>query len=336
MESALEMATRSSSTDQLVKTGIVGNRGGIVLDRPAALNALTLPMIRDIHTALRDFQRDPAIDIITIESTRDGCFCAGGDIRSVREARLAGRHAEADSFFADEFDLNLEISLCPKPYVALIDGICMGGGLGLSVHGTHRVVSERLVMALPETAIGYFPDIGASYFLNALPPGETGLYIALTGERLSAQDALYCGLATAIVPHEAFADLSAALSRCVPSEVSKVIRKFSVQLEPGPIELNQAVIDRCFSAASIRDICARLEKDGGRFAAAALEKMRAASPASLRIALELLRAMRGRSLAYCLQTEYALAREVTRSADFAEGVRAMLVDKDRRPIWKDS
>lgn len=304
-----------------------------MLDRPEALNALTTPMVRAIHAAFRDFERDPAIEVITIESTRDGCFCAGGDIRDVREARLAGRHTEADDFFTEEFALNLAIAGCAKPYVALIDGVCMGGGLGISVHGSHRVVSERLVLAMPETAIGYFPDIGASYFLNRLPPGHAGLYIALTGERLSASDALHCGLATACVPSSAFKDLAEALSSCARSEVESAIGQFSLRPAPGPIELNRAVIERCFGAKSISEIFARLEADGGAFAAAAWAKMQAASPSSLRISLSLLRGANGRSLAACLQTELALAKEVTRSADFAEGVRAMLVDKDRTPHW---
>ncbi len=323
----------TTQTEPMVLAAVDGRRGTIVLNRPAALNALTLPLIRAIHAALTAFENDPAITLITIDSTREGCFCAGGDIRGVREARLAGRHADADDFFTEEFALNLAIARCSKPYLALIDGICMGGGMGLSVHGTHRVVSDRLVMAMPEAAIGYVPDVGASFFLNALPPGQTGLYAALTGERLTAADALYCGLATACVRHEAWGDIRSALSACAPDEEGEVIARFSIRPEPGPIELNRFTIDRCFDADSIEDIVVRLADDDSAFALAALEKMRAASPASLRATLNLLSTARGRTLEDCLRIELALAKEVTRGADFAEGVRAMLVDKDRRPRW---
>ncbi len=319
-----------------VLSAIDGGRGAITLDRPAALNALTLPMIRAIHAALRAFEQDPAVRVITIDSTREGCFCAGGDIRSVREARLAGRHADADAFFAEEFALNLAIAHCSKPYVALIDGICMGGGMGLSVHGAHRVVTDRLVMAMPEVAIGYVPDVGASHFLNALPPGQTGLYIALTGARLTASDALYCGLATACVADEAWPMIKAALATCKAAEAPQLIERLQGTRPPGELALNRDVIDRCFAADSLEEIVARLAQDGGAFATQALAAMKAASPASLRITFDLLRSARGRSLADCLQTELDLAKRVTRGADFAEGVRAMLVDKDRASRWTAS
>lgn len=323
----------SASPAPSVRVAKGGRRGQIVLDRPAALNALTTPMVRAIHQALRDFERDPAVQVITMESTRAGCFCAGGDIRAIRTARLEGRHAEADDFFAQEFALNLAIAECAKPIVSLIDGICMGGGLGLSVHGAHRVVSDRLVMAMPETAIGYFPDVGATYFLNTLPPGETGLYIALTGERLSWQDALYCRLATACVPHEALAELSEALGAAQAGHETDAIETWRLPAAPGAIEQNRAVIDACFAADRVEDILSRLERTGGDFAAAAWKKMRAASPASLNLTLFAMRGARGRSLAECLATELDLARQITRGADFNEGVRAMLVDKDRQPSW---
>jgi len=321
------------TTDPPILSAIDGGRGMISLNRPTALNALTLPMIRGVHEALGAFERDPAVRIVTIDSAREGGFCAGGDIRAVRAARLAGRHAEADDFFTEEFALNLAIARCAKPYIALIDGICMGGGVGLCVHGTHRVVSDRLVMAMPETAIGYFPDVGASFFLNALPPGRTGLYIALTGDRLTAADALYCGLATACVPLERWPDLKARLADGAHRHEAEVIARLAIQPPPGPIALNRATIDHCFGADSLQAIVARLTDDGGAFAQAALAKLRAASPSSLRITFDLLRSARGRPLAECLQIELALAKAVTRGADFAEGVRAMLVDKDRRPRW---
>lgn len=319
-----------------VLAALDGGRGAITLNRPGALNALTLPMIRAIHAALATFEHDPAVRVITIDSTREGAFCAGGDIRGVREARLAGRHAEADDIFTEEFALNLAIARCAKPYVALIDGVCMGGGMGLSVHGAHRVVSDRLVMAMPETAIGYFPDVGASFFLNTLPPGHVGLYAALTGARLTASDAVYCGLATACVRHDAWVDLKAALSACAPGEAGETIARFGISLESGEVERNRAVIDRCFGADSLQGVVARLADDDSAFAQTALEQIRAASPASLRITFDLMRGARALTLEECLEAELILAKAVTRSADFAEGVRALLVDKDRTPRWADA
>jgi enoyl-CoA hydratase len=291
-------------------------------------------MIKAMHTALIAFAKEPKIAVVAIVSTRPGVFCAGGDIREIRAARLEGRHDEADAFFAEEFSLNRTIAEYPKPYISLIDGICMGGGLGISIHGAHRVVTENLVLAMPETAIGYFPDIGASYFLNRLP-GRVGLYLGLTGARLSAADAVYSGLATAYIPSEALDTLQFALGRSRNGNVSEILADAGTSQPPLPSRLaaNRAAIDHCFAADRVSDIIRTLEKEATKFAQETLTLLRAASPVSLRITLTMIQEHRSLPLDACLARELEIAKAVTRSADFAEGVRAALVDKDRKPWW---
>ena len=316
-----------------VLTRVDGSCGTIALDRPEALNALTTSMVRAIAVALRDFEADAAIELVKIVSTRDDAFCSGGDIRAVRQARLEGRHADADGFFAQEFALNQAIAEFSKPYVALIGGVCMGGGLGLSVHGTHRVVTERVTMAMPEAGIGYFPDVGASHFLNALP-GRIGLYLGLTGERLSGADALYCGLATHFVPSTRLRALSDALDHVKAAQTTQTIAAFAVAAPDSKVAENREAIDRCFEAESLDAIVANVRAEQSPFGEGARARLESASPQSLRVIFDLLRRTRDLPLAECLAMELELARALTRSADFIEGVRAMLVDKDRQPRWR--
>jgi enoyl-CoA hydratase len=282
---------------------------------------------------MREFANAPNIALVAIASTRPGTFCAGGDIRAVREARLEGRHADADTFFAEEFALNRYIAAYPKPYIALIDGICMGGGLGISVHGAHRVVTGRLMLSMPETAIGYFPDVGASYFLNRLP-GQLGLYLAMTGARVTAADALYCGLATAHVDLERLPDLHAALAAVRPDDVNAMIGRFTTPVaDSSQLREQRDTLERCFKGDAVHEIVRRLRAETGEFAEATLEALRLASPASLQITLDLLQRTKHLDLSACLAIELDLAVAVTRNHDFAEGVRAVLVDKDRNPRW---
>ncbi|MDA8250273.1 MAG: enoyl-CoA hydratase/isomerase family protein, partial [Rhodospirillales bacterium] len=197
-------------TDDAVIATRVGRIGRLLLNRPKALNALDLPMIRALCAALAGWRDDPAVHAVVIDSASDRAFCAGGDIRAVRAHALAGEADEVERFFAEEYALNAMIAAFPKPYIALIDGICMGGGIGVSVHGQVRVATEHAVFAMPETAIGFFPDIGATYVLPRLP-GALGLYLGLTGERMAGADAVHAGLATHFVPRERLPALRAAL-----------------------------------------------------------------------------------------------------------------------------
>lgn len=312
--------------------GVVARRDGRVgrlrLDRDRALNALDLPMIRFMRAWLDRWGTDPSVEAVVVEG-EGRAFCAGGDVRAVRAQVLAGEDRAANTFFAEEYALNGVIGHYPKPYVALIDGICMGGGLGISVHGSDRVVTEAALLAMPETGIGLTPDIGASFFLPRLP-GFLGTYLGLTGARLTGADAVHAGLATAFVPRERLAALSAALA----DEGRAAIARFAEAPPPFSLAPVMAEIAACFSADSLPEIAARLEAAGGDWARETLGTLHRMSPAALCWTLASLRAGASRDLDACLAAELSLVRQIIRLPDFAEGVRAMVVDKDRRPRWQ--
>jgi enoyl-CoA hydratase/carnithine racemase len=307
---------------------VSGGVGRLTLNRPRALNALNRGMIDAIAAALAAWADDPAVRLVTIEGAGGRAFCAGGDVRAVRAQVLEGRHAEIEAFFVAEYAVNRMIAEYPKPYVALIDGISMGGGLGVSIHGSHRVVTEHATMAMPETAIGLFPDIGATYFLPRLP-GGTGMYLALTGARISAGDAIHTRLATHFVPRAALESLKAALVR-------EGIAAVANHASPPPESLlagDRAAIDRCFSGASVAEILAALEAEGTAWAKATLATLSQMSPTSMCVSFEAVRRGAAMTLPECLAMELRLTRGTTRHPDFAEGVRAQVVDKTRDPRW---
>ncbi|MCA7120135.1 MAG: enoyl-CoA hydratase/isomerase family protein [Acidibrevibacterium sp.] len=306
-----------------------GRVGRLELNRPRALNALDLGMIAGLAEALAGWREAPAVQAVLITGAGERAFCAGGDIRAIREAALAGEGSAIERFFADEYALNEGIASYPKPYIALIDGICMGGGIGVSVHGDIRVTSEHGRFAMPETGIGFFPDIGASYFLPRLP-GELGMYLALTGAELRGADAVYAGLATHFVPRAAFPDLERAIIADGPAAVAG----FAAPLPPFSLAPHRALIDRCFGEASVPEILAALEAAGTAFAEETLKTLSARSPSALAWSFALLRRGAARTLSACLAQELALTRRITRHPDFLEGVRAMVVDKDRAPRWQ--
>ena len=252
-----------------------GRVGRILLNRPRALNALNLPMIRACAAALELWRDDPHIHAVVVEGAGDRAFCAGGDIRVLRDGQLAGDRAAVDEFFSEEYALNLAIATYPKPYVALIDGICMGGGIGMSVHAPYRVATEHAGFAMPETAIGFFPDIGATFLLPRLP-GEMGTYLGLTGLRVNGADAAHVGLATHFVSRAKLPDLSAALARGGVAALAV----YQEALPPFSLRVDRAEIDHCFSADSISVIIERLEHSGSEWAKAALAAMRHVSPSS--------------------------------------------------------
>ncbi len=306
-----------------------GRVGRILLNRPKALNALDLPMIRACARALDGWRDDPAVHAVVIEGAGDRAFCAGGDIRAVRTHAMAGETEPVESFFAEEYALNQAIAEYPKPYVALIDGICMGGGIGVSVHGAYRVASEHAMFAMPETAIGFFPDIGATYFLPRLP-GSLGTYLGLTGTRVQGADAVHAGFATHFVPRAQLPALAAALA----ADGTAALGPHATPLPPFALAPHRAAIDRCFSADSVPGIVARLEADGGDWAQQTLATLRGMSPSSLFWSFEIIRRGAASTLRQALQAELVLTRTVTRHPDFHEGVRAMVVDKDRQPKWQ--
>jgi len=302
--------------------------GRLTLNRPRALNALDRGMIDRIGAALAAWRDDPAVQLVTIEGAGGRAFCAGGDVRAIRALALAGRRDEVEAFFAAEYAVNRMIAEYPKPYVALIDGISMGGGLGLSVHGSHRVVTEHATMAMPETAIGLFPDIGATFFLPRLP-GRTGMYLALTGARLSPGDAIHTGLATHFVPRAGLEALKASLAR-------GGIGAVAAHAAPPPESLlaaDRAAIDRCFAGETLQAILDALDAEGTAWAKATRATLARMSPTSLSVTFEALRRGARMTLAECLAMELRLTRGVTRHPDFAEGVRAQVIDKTRDPRW---
>lgn len=302
--------------------------GRLVLNRPRALNALDRGMIDALSAALRGWAGDASVRLVTIEGAGGRAFCAGGDVRAIRALVQAGRGEEIEAFFVAEYAVNRMIAEYPKPYVALIDGISMGGGLGVSIHGSHRVVTEHATMAMPETAIGLFPDIGATYFLPRLP-GGTGMYLALTGARISAGDAVHTGLATHFVPRAALESLKAGLGR-------EGIAAVAHHAAPPPDSLLAAerpAIDRCFGEAGVAAILAALDREGTAWAKTTLATLAQMSPTSLCVSFEAVRRGATMSLAECLAMELRLTRGATRHPDFSEGVRAQVVDKTRDPRW---
>ena len=317
------------TTEATVVTSQDGRVGRILLNRPRALNALDLSMIRACAGILETWRNDPHVHAVVIEGAGDRAFCAGGDIRALRDGQLSGDRAAVDQFFAEEYALNLTIATYPKPYIALIDGICMGGGIGLSVHAPYRVASEHAGFAMPETAIGFFPDIGATFLLPRLP-GELGLYLGLTGSRISGADAVHAGLATHFTPRARLPDLSAALAHDGPAAMAA----FNEPLPAFSLAAQRAEIDHCFSAPTVSEIVSRLEASGADWAKASLKSLRQVSPSALHWTLRALRRGRGLTLKQALEAEFALTRTTMAHPDFAEGVRAMVVDKDRNPSWQ--
>lgn len=307
-----------------------GGLGVVTLNRPRALNALTLPMCIALDEQLAAWDADAAVQAIVIRGEGDRAFCAGGDVRAIWEAGRRGEPLTAD-FFRAEYRLNRRIRTCRTPYIALIDGITMGGGVGVSIHGSHRVASERTVIAMPETGIGLFPDVGATYVLPRLP-GSLGLYLGLTGVRVKAADALYSGLATHYVPSARLSALEETL--CVAPVPDRMLADFTETPEGAPpLAAHRETIDRCFAADSVEAILAALETEGSGFAAQTLETLETRSPTSLKITFEALR--RGARLSFdaAMVMEYRLSQACMAGHDFYEGIRALLIEKDNAPKW---
>jgi enoyl-CoA hydratase len=313
-----------------------GAAGVVTLNRPKALNAVTHAMVRALRAQLDTWADDPAITRVVVIAAGERAFSAGGDIRALYDLGLAGRHDEALQFWRDEYPLNAAIKNFRKPYVSLIDGIVMGGGVGVSVHGSHRVTGDRFQFAMPEVGIGFFPDVGATWFLPRMP-GEIGAYCGLTGERFGIADALAAGIATHRIPSSRFAALLDGLSGTV--SVDAVLAAFAEPAGDGPIMQRKDAIDRLFKGERIEDILAALDREAafGRtdadWAGKTAATIRAKSPLSLKIALAQVR--RGGTLDFeaCMRTEFRIVSRVIHGHDFYEGVRAVIVDKDNKPRW---
>ena len=320
-----------------------GALGEIELTRPKALNALTLAMIEAADPQLRAWSAEADVRAVLIRGRGEKAFCAGGDVRAVWEDGKALHRGDSDGaltrrFFWEEYSLNRLIQQYPKPYVAWIDGITMGGGLGLSMHGSHRVAGDRTVAAMPETAIGFFPDVGATWVLPRLP-GAVGMYLALTGARLHAADAVYTGLATHYVPSDAEADLAQAIADADLAEdahagIDWVLDDFARDPGAAPLQDIRPAIDRCFGQPSLEAVLRALAAEGTAWAEATLETLSKRSPTSMTLAFAAIQ--RGRHLDFdsCMTMEYRLSQACMAGHDFYEGIRAVLVDKDQAPNWQ--
>jgi len=314
-----------------------GAAGLVTLNRPAALNAVTDAMAVGLHAQLDDWADDPAITRVVITAAGERAFSVGGDIRALYDLGKASKHDEMLQFWRDEYPLNVAIKNYRKPYVALIDGMVMGGGVGVSVHGSHRVAGDRFQFAMPEVGIGFFPDVGATWFLPRLP-GALGSYCALTGERFGAADALAAGIATHRVPSARFPALIDGLVGTV--SVDAVLAAFAEPAGEGPIMARRATIDRSFVGASVEDILAALEREAisgsadSEWAAKTVATMRTKSPLSLKVALAQVRRGKNWGFETCMRAEFRIVSRVIKAHDFYEGVRAVIVDKDNAPRWQ--
>jgi enoyl-CoA hydratase len=325
------MTAQSSDNDVLLTEHAA--LGRITLNRPKALNSLTLGMVRTMSDALRRWRDATGIQAVLIDGAGERGLCAGGDVRSLYEAVLAGDLEAPARFWAEEYRLNADLARYPKPVVGIMDGICMGGGVGISAHGSHRVVTERSKVAMPEVTIGFTPDVGGSYLLSRAP-GELGTLLALTGDSVGAADAIHCGLADACVPSERLEDLAEALSS---GAVDETLRKFSEKTPEAPLAAEREWVDAAFSSSTVEEILRRLRERPEEAAHNAAKVIETKSPTSLKVTLRSLRSAREfTSLEQALGQEFRVAQACARLGDFAEGVRAALVDKDRDPKWSPS
>lgn len=313
-----------------------GSAGIIRLNRPKAINAMTYEMSLGIDAALDRFESDPAIAVVVLEGAGERGLCAGGDIRGLYESSRAGGDL-GKMFWRQEYVMNARIAKYPKPYVAFMDGLVMGGGVGLSAHARHRVVTEKTKLAMPEVGLGFFPDVGGTWLLSR-SPGEIGTYFGLTGQTMNGPDAIFARFADAVVPSSRLPALREALtavrSGVTSKEVDTLISGFSTGETAGPVAAMQPAIDRWFAQERMEDIFAGLKRDGSELAQSTLRALNGKSPRGMVVSLKLLRLGRNSaSLEECLVREYRAALEVFRSDDFREGVRAAVIDKDRNPRW---
>jgi enoyl-CoA hydratase/carnithine racemase len=327
---------------EFVQTRVANRTGIITLDRPKALNSLSLAMVRDLTEVLQAWRIDSAIDAVVLASSSEKALCAGGDIRFFHEVGHAtpmGGSALLEDFFTEEYALNHLIHFYPKPYVALMEGVVMGGGMGIAQGGPDcgiRIVTDKTKMAMPEVNIGLFPDVGGSHFLSHAP-GQLGNYLGLTGLTVGAADALYVGLADLFVPQAEMAALKALIDATPGAELRAAIAAFAAPFQGGKgvsqLETQRAAIDRHFGAPSVAAIMQSLEGDSDEFAQNALAAMRQRSPLMMCVTRELLRRGASLDVADCLRMERTMVRHNFEHGEVLEGVRALVIDKDNAPQW---
>lgn len=316
-----------------------GAAGLITLDRPRALNAITHDMVLAMRAKLDAWMADDAVAHVVLRSAHERAFCVGGDVRAMAELGSTGRKEEARGFWRDEYALNHLISRYSKPFISLVDGLCFGGGFGVSGHGRYRVAGEKLGFAMPEVAIGLFPDVGATYVLPRLP-GWSGTFLAMTGARIGVADAVALGLYSHFIPAERWPDLIEALA--AGDEADPLLDRFSVVPPEPALAGLYPTIDRIFAGGTVPAVVAALEhaeKGEGieaEFARLQLSTLRRASPTSVFIAFEQMRRGLAHDLAGCLRLEFRVVTRMLDGHDFFEGVRAVLIDKDQAPKWQPS
>lgn len=333
--------TDTANDDLLIRSE--GPIGLITLNRPRALNALTTDMCHRLLPVLQQWGADDRIAAVVIEGAGDKAFCAGGDVVALWQGGK-DTYAEADpnpvaaEFFFSEYRVNRTIEHFPKPFIALIDGISMGGGFGLSAHGSHRICTERTLFAMPETGIGLFPDVGGSWILPRCP-GEVGIFLGLVGHRCKAADTLYATIGTDHVPSDKLGALKAALIEAsydgdAFQQVDRLVAGFATDPGPAPLAEHRALIDRCFGFDRMEEIIAALAAEAGEFAADTLQSLQKMSPTACKVSLAAMRKGAAMdSFDAVMIMEYRVAQARMALPDFYEGIRAQLIDKDRTPKW---
>jgi enoyl-CoA hydratase len=327
------MATADIQCDRL--THATGDIGLLTLQRKKALNALDYDMIQTLDNQLTDWQSDDTVKAVVIRSADSKAFCAGGDIRQLYHHSLA-KDPRVFDFFAREYTLNYRIAHYPKPYIALLDGITMGGGVGISLHSPWAVATENVQVAMPETQIGFFPDIGGSYLL-AKTPGALGIYLALTGAKLSLVDCVYAGLIRHCLTADQLPSLLDALQQSPASQIEQILATcHRPPTDPSPLASRQTLIDECFNQPTMAAICQHLEIQTHPWAQDTLASLWKKSPTSLVITLAQMQQAKTQTLAQCLASDYRLVHRFLTAHDFFEGVRALLIDKCGKPDWQPS
>jgi len=320
----------TTGLDDSVLMRTEGRAAHLTLNRPKAINALTHGMVLRMASALETWRADPSVETIVLTGAGERGLCAGGDIRAVREAVIIGRPRAAAEFWRDEYVLNLAIARYPKPYVAIMDGIVMGGGVGVSAHGSVRVVTERSRVAMPETGIGFVPDVGGTYLLSRAP-GELGTHLALTGTAIGPGDAVLCGLADHFVPSAKLPAFTAALAT---GSVDAALKAFAEPVPEAGLAEQREWIDECYAADSVEEIVECLRRHGSTAAKQTADTILTKSPTSLKVTLAAIRRSRRLpDLAQVLEQEFLVSCSGLTEPDLAEGIRAQVVDKDRNPHW---
>lgn len=316
-------------------SGQEGDLGLITLNRPTVLNALNHRMFIALDKQLSEWEKKNSIKAVVIRASEGRAFCAGGDIRHAYERKLA-KDENLAHFFADEYRMNQRIFHFPRPYIALLDGLTMGGGVGVSIHGSHRVVSERFIFSMPETGIGFYPDVGGTYILSRLP-FQMGIYLGLTGAKISAGDAFALGLVDEIVERTAFDSIISDITAdpiCDKNAVTKILRSFSITPPSSELLTHKTTIETCFSRTTVEEIFHCLENNSSEWCQKTANILKTKSPTSLKVTLEALHRAKNLSFDQCMEMEHQLTTHFIEGHDFFEGIRAVVIDKDQKPLWK--